>query len=53
MSLNGDGVVRTNYCKYFHPKEVLVQAGVMNKEVTRVALNKARETNNAPTNQFL
>lgn len=24
MSLNGDGIVRTNFCKYFHPKEVLI-----------------------------
>lgn len=53
MSLNGDGVVRTNFYKYFHPKEVLIQAGVLNKEVTRVALNKAKELHNQPTNQFL
>ena len=44
MSLNNDGVVRTNFFKYFHPKEVLIQAGVLNKDLTRLALNKAKES---------
>lgn len=30
ISVNNDCVVRTCFHKYFHPKEVLIQAGVIN-----------------------
>lgn len=46
ISINPDCVVRTAFHKYLHPKEVLVQNGIMNREVVRVAQNQAKE---APT----
>jgi len=35
--INSDCCVRTVYHKYLHPKEVYVQGGVLNREVTRAA----------------
>ena len=32
-----DGVTRTVYYKYFHPKEVCVMNGVLNRELNRAA----------------
>jgi intraflagellar transport protein 52 len=32
-----DCVIRTSYCKYFHPKEVLVTSGILNREINRAA----------------
>jgi len=37
LSVNSDCVVRTAYQKYLHPKENLIQAGIIDKEITRVA----------------
>ena len=34
---NGDAVIRTAYFKYFHPKEVFVQHGVVDEDFVRVA----------------
>ncbi len=31
--INSDSVVRTNYHKYFHPKECLISNGVLNRAV--------------------
>ncbi|KAI9179974.1 hypothetical protein H9P43_005306 [Blastocladiella emersonii ATCC 22665] len=41
MSVNSDSVVRTSYYKYFHPKEAHVANGVLNRELTRVALQSS------------
>jgi intraflagellar transport protein 52 len=35
--VNTDAVVRSAYYKYFHPKEVLVSNGVLNREINRAA----------------
>jgi intraflagellar transport protein 52 len=40
MSVNGDAVARTLYYKYFHPKEVYVTNGILNREINRVAGKK-------------
>lgn len=33
MNVNNDCVVRTSFYKYFHPKEVYIQEGIINEEV--------------------
>ncbi len=35
--VNSDCVVRTNYHKYFHPKECLISNGVLNRGVSESA----------------
>ena len=45
MSLSNDGVVRNTFYKYFHPKEVMVQNGILSQEFKRVALNQPKEQN--------
>lgn len=35
ISVNNDALLRTCYCKYFHPKEVYVTNGILNKEIVR------------------
>lgn len=37
IMVNNDSVVRTAYYKYFHPKEVLISNGVLNREINRAA----------------
>ena len=37
IMVNNDAVVRTSYYKYFHPKECLVQNGVLNRAVSEAA----------------
>lgn len=37
IMVNNDSVVRTTYHKYFHPKEVLVQNGVLNRAISLAA----------------
>lgn len=37
MSVNSDAVVRSVYYKYFHPKEVFVANGVLNREINKAA----------------
>ncbi|XP_014771869.1 intraflagellar transport protein 52 homolog [Octopus bimaculoides] len=37
IMINSDSVVRTSYHKYFHPKEVLVQNGVLNRAISQAA----------------
>jgi intraflagellar transport protein 52 len=37
MSVNPDHVARSVYFKYFHPKEVLVTNGILNREINRAA----------------
>ncbi|TPX35524.1 hypothetical protein SmJEL517_g02137 [Synchytrium microbalum] len=34
---NSDSVIRTMYYKYYHPKEVLITNGVLNRELNRAA----------------
>lgn len=33
VMINSDCVVRTNYHKYFHPKECLVSNGILNRGI--------------------
>lgn len=37
IMINNDSVVRTNYHKYFHPKEVLISNGVLNRAISEAA----------------
>eukprot|EP01137_Pigoraptor_chileana_P014410 Opistho-2@5008 len=37
IMVNSDAVVRTVFYKYFHPKEVYINNGVLNREVNRAA----------------
>ncbi|TRY80327.1 hypothetical protein TCAL_10174 [Tigriopus californicus] len=37
IMINSDAVVRTNYHKYFHPKECLVSNGVLNRAISEAA----------------
>ncbi|KAJ3285777.1 Intraflagellar transport protein 52, partial [Borealophlyctis nickersoniae] len=37
MMVNPDAVTRTVYYKYFHPKEVYVTSGILNREINRAA----------------
>lgn len=43
ISVNRDSVIRKHYCKYLHPKEALVQNGILNEELVNVATGKAKE----------
>lgn len=43
LTVNSDCVVRTSFQKYLHPKENLIQAGILDREVVRVAHNLPRE----------
>ena len=37
IMINNDAVVRTNYHKYFHPKECLISNGVLNRTLSEMA----------------
>ena len=37
IMINTDAVVRTNYHKYFHPKECLISNGVLNRALSEAA----------------
>eukprot|EP00095_Tigriopus_kingsejongensis_P009560 maker-scaffold518_size150039-snap-gene-0.21 protein:Tk09560 transcript:maker-scaffold518_size150039-snap-gene-0.21-mRNA-1 annotation:"intraflagellar transport protein 52 homolog" len=37
IMINADAVVRTNYHKYFHPKECLIPNGVLNRAISEAA----------------
>ena len=37
IMINNDSVVRTNYHKYFHPKECLISNGVLNRAISEAA----------------
>ncbi|XP_028406358.1 intraflagellar transport protein 52 homolog [Dendronephthya gigantea] len=37
IMVNNDAVVRTSYYKYFHPKEVYVANGILNREINQAA----------------
>lgn len=37
VMINGDTVIRTNFFKYFHPKEALVSNGVVNRAISTYA----------------
>ncbi|KAJ3264992.1 Intraflagellar transport protein 52 [Chytriomyces hyalinus] len=41
MMVNSDSVTRTVFYKYFHPKEVFVSNGILNREINRAAGKKA------------
>jgi intraflagellar transport protein 52 len=61
--VNSDCVVRTNYHKYFHPKECLISNGVLNRGVSEAAgrsgtrsgggVNADADVNNAQSLSFL
>ena len=42
--MNNDSVIRTPFFKYFLPKEVFIQSGVLNKELARIAQGQPKET---------
>ncbi|KAJ3122027.1 Intraflagellar transport protein 52 [Physocladia obscura] len=44
MMVNPDCVTRTVYYKYFHPKEVFISNGILNRELNRAAGKKAQST---------
>jgi intraflagellar transport protein 52 len=37
MSVNADGVARTEFFKYTHPKEALISTGILNREINKAA----------------
>ncbi|KAI6655623.1 hypothetical protein LOD99_2121 [Oopsacas minuta] len=39
IMVNSDSVIRTSYFKYFHPKEVLITGGLLNREITKASLS--------------
>jgi intraflagellar transport protein 52 len=41
--VNNDSVVRTAFYKYFHPKEALIDQGVVDPEIARVANGRPKE----------
>ena len=41
--VNNDCVIRTSFYKYLHPKENLIQSGILDKEIVRVANNQQKE----------
>eukprot|EP01136_Pigoraptor_vietnamica_P015172 Opistho-1_new@57998 len=43
MMVNSDAVVRTVFYKYFHPKEVYINNGVLNREVNRAGGKRAAQ----------
>ncbi|KAJ3292985.1 Intraflagellar transport protein 52 [Rhizoclosmatium sp. JEL0117] len=47
MVVNPDCVTRTVFYKYFHPKEVFVSNGILNREINRAAGKKAPLTASA------
>ena len=57
--INNDAVVRTNYHKYFHPKECLISNGVLNRAISQAAGKSLKnqgysdETVNAQALQFV
>jgi intraflagellar transport protein 52 len=46
MMINADSVTRTVYYKYFHPKEVLVSTGVINREINKLAGKSINDMSN-------
>ncbi|KAJ3209464.1 Intraflagellar transport protein 52, partial [Clydaea vesicula] len=44
MSVNSDAVTRTVYFKYFHPKEVYITNGVLNRELNKAGGKKVNNT---------
>ncbi|PVD23394.1 hypothetical protein C0Q70_16663 [Pomacea canaliculata] len=58
IMINNDSVVRNSYYKYFHPKEVLVANGVLNRAIAQAAgknlgFGGDEEGNNAQALSFL
>ena len=48
MSVNTDAVARNVYFKYFHPKEVYVANGILNRELNKAAGKKMSKETNVP-----
>ena len=53
IMVNSDSVVRTSYFKYFHPKEVLITGGLLNREISKASLSLSPETEGAETEMSL
>ena len=54
ISVNNDCVARTAFFKYFHPKEALIQNGILNQEVVRTGNSLPKENKiKKPSNTFL
>ncbi|OAJ36371.1 hypothetical protein BDEG_20550 [Batrachochytrium dendrobatidis JEL423] len=49
MMVNPDSVTRTVYFKYFHPKEVHVSNGVLNRELNRISGKRELSTSDQST----
>ena len=48
MSVNADGVARTEYFKYTHPKEALITTGILNREINKAAGKRGVNANGLP-----
>ena len=44
INLNNNSVVRSNYYKYYHPKEVLITNGVIQEDFIRSANGEPKKT---------
>ena len=54
IMINSDSVIRTSYFKYFHPKEVLITGGLLNREVTKASLSLSHHNDGSePTMNLL
>ena len=52
ISVNNDTVIRTVYHKYHHPKEVMVQNGILNKDLVRVGRGLPKRDDNKIKNSY-
>ncbi len=43
IKLNNNSVIRTNYYKYFHPKEAFISNGVLHDDFIRIANNEKKQ----------
>ena len=44
IMVNPDSVIRTSYFRYFHPKEVLITGGLLNREITKATQSLHHDT---------
>ena len=51
MEIKSDAVVRTQYYKYFHPKECLVSNGVLNRGLAKAAGIIVADVNKSSTEE--
>lgn len=53
IMVNPDSVIRTSYFKYFHPKEVLITGGLLNREITKATQSLHHDTDGNTTSMSL